>query len=140
MTPERKRRLEAAGFKAGTVSEFLRLSPEESALVELGLSLARQVRRRRVQRGYSQVDSPAGSDRASPGSPSSRRAKPRSRWISYSAPSLPPERRRANRGRSSQPEANRPRARETSRLGGFSPSGWAAPDEAEPGTNWCTIN
>jgi DNA-binding XRE family transcriptional regulator len=56
MTPERKRRLEAAGFKVGTVDELLGLSPAESALVELRLALAKQVRRRRLRLHCSQAE------------------------------------------------------------------------------------
>ena len=48
MKPEKKQRLEAAGFKVGSSDEFLGLTPEESALVSLRLSLAEQVRSRRL--------------------------------------------------------------------------------------------
>jgi hypothetical protein len=56
MNASRKRRLEAAGFKVGTVDEFLRLTPEESALVNLRLALARRVRRHRLEGKLSQID------------------------------------------------------------------------------------
>jgi hypothetical protein len=49
MKPEKRHRLEAAGFKVGSADEFLGLSPGESALVSLRLSLAEEVRRRRVK-------------------------------------------------------------------------------------------
>jgi ribosome-binding protein aMBF1 (putative translation factor) len=56
MKPEKKQRLEAAGFKVGSADEFLNLSPSESALVSLRLSLASEVRRRRLQLNYSQAE------------------------------------------------------------------------------------
>jgi transcriptional regulator with XRE-family HTH domain len=56
MNDLKERRLRAAGFKTGTVEEFLGLTPEESALIELRLSLARRVRRRRLESKLSQVD------------------------------------------------------------------------------------
>ena len=56
MKPERKQRLEAAGFKVGSADEFLELTPGESALVSLRLSLAKEVRRRRRRLHYSQVE------------------------------------------------------------------------------------
>lgn len=39
MDKHKKERLEAAGWKCGTVEEFLELTPEESALIELKLQL-----------------------------------------------------------------------------------------------------
>ncbi len=40
-------RLQAKGWKVGTVAEFLGLTPEESALVEIKLALSRSLRERR---------------------------------------------------------------------------------------------
>jgi len=56
MRPERKQRLEAAGFKVGSTNEFLGLTPQESAMVSLRLSLAEEVRRRRLRLHYSQAE------------------------------------------------------------------------------------
>jgi len=56
MNADKKRRLEAAGFKVGTTDEFLKLTPEESALVFMRLNLAKAVRRRRLAQHYSQID------------------------------------------------------------------------------------
>src|ERR1700690_4199960 len=39
MNDQKKRRLESAGFRVGTADEFLKLTPEESALVNLRLPL-----------------------------------------------------------------------------------------------------
>jgi DNA-binding transcriptional regulator YiaG len=56
MKYSRKHRLEKAGFKVGTVAEFLRLTPEENALVELRFTLAREIRRRRTELKLSQTE------------------------------------------------------------------------------------
>ncbi len=56
MKIERKRKLEAAGFKVGTADEFLGLSAAESALVSLRLSVADAVRQRRVEMNCSQAE------------------------------------------------------------------------------------
>jgi len=53
---ERKRgRLEAEGWRVGTASEFLGLSPEEGAFVELKLALADYLRKLRTERGWTQT-------------------------------------------------------------------------------------
>jgi len=56
MKPEKKQQLEVAGFKVGSADEFLGLTPQESALVSLRLSLAEQVRSRRLRLHYSQAE------------------------------------------------------------------------------------
>ncbi len=56
MKLEKRQKLEAAGFKVGSADEFLGLTPQESALVCLRLSLAGQVRTRRLQLHYSQAE------------------------------------------------------------------------------------
>jgi hypothetical protein len=56
MKPEKKQQLEAAGFKVGSADEFLGLTSQESALVSLRLSLAGQVRSRRLRLHYSQAE------------------------------------------------------------------------------------
>ena len=50
------KRLRAAGWKAGSARDFLGLSDEESALVELKLSLVTAVREARRKHGLSQTD------------------------------------------------------------------------------------
>lgn len=53
---ERKRdRLEAAGWRIGSVSDFLELSPEEAAFVEVKLALADFLRELRRKRGWTQT-------------------------------------------------------------------------------------
>jgi ribosome-binding protein aMBF1 (putative translation factor) len=52
----KKERLETKGWRFGTAQEFLRLSDEEAAYVELRLRLADSLRRRRQKRNLSQTD------------------------------------------------------------------------------------
>ena len=56
MKPGEKRRLEKAGWRVGTAAEFLNLSPEEEALVNMRLALAGAVRGRRARLGFSQSE------------------------------------------------------------------------------------
>ena len=55
MKRTKKERLEAAGWRVGTAAEFLGLSKEEAALVEMKLSLAESLRRRRQARRLTQT-------------------------------------------------------------------------------------
>ena len=54
MKKAKRARLEAAGWKVGTVRQFLNLSDEEAAFVDLKLALARNLRSRRVRKGLTQ--------------------------------------------------------------------------------------
>jgi len=45
----KRKRLEAKGWKVGTVSEFLELTPEESILVEIKLALSQSLKERRQE-------------------------------------------------------------------------------------------
>jgi ribosome-binding protein aMBF1 (putative translation factor) len=56
MKQEKRKRLEAAGWRVGTVSEFLGLTDEETALIELKLDLARAVRAERMRRQMTQEE------------------------------------------------------------------------------------
>ena len=51
---KRARLAEAAGWKVGTVRQFLGLSDEEVAFVDLKLALARSLRSRRERKGLTQ--------------------------------------------------------------------------------------
>jgi predicted XRE-type DNA-binding protein len=51
-----KNKLKAAGWKVGTVAEFLGLSKEDRAFVELKVALAKALRRRREAKGLTQGD------------------------------------------------------------------------------------
>lgn len=55
MDKAKRKRLEAKGWKVGTAAEFLELTPEEAALVEIKLALSRTLRRRR-QKQMTQAD------------------------------------------------------------------------------------
>lgn len=55
MDKAKRNRLEARGWRVGTASDFLRLSPEEAALVQMKVSLSRALRARREARGLSQI-------------------------------------------------------------------------------------
>jgi DNA-binding XRE family transcriptional regulator len=43
----KKERLESQGWRVGTVAEFLELTPEENALIEIKLALSRSLKARR---------------------------------------------------------------------------------------------
>ena len=51
MSASKLKRLQATGWKVGTVKDFLGLSREEAALVELRLSLISAVKKSRLERG-----------------------------------------------------------------------------------------
>jgi DNA-binding XRE family transcriptional regulator len=53
---EKRRRLEARGWKIGTAQEFLGLSAEETAYIDLKLRLATGLRERRQRRSLTQAD------------------------------------------------------------------------------------
>jgi predicted transcriptional regulator len=53
---EKRRRLEARGWKVGTAQEFLRLTSEEAAYVELKVRLAMGVRKWRRRRNFTQAE------------------------------------------------------------------------------------
>ena len=55
MRAEKQKRLEAKGWKVGSVKEFLDLSDQEAAYIELRLKLARGLKARRHARGLSQT-------------------------------------------------------------------------------------
>ncbi len=53
MNAEKRERLEKAGFRAGTVADFLGLTPEESELIEIRLALTHAFQRQRGASGLS---------------------------------------------------------------------------------------
>ena len=55
MRKAKRERLKAKGWKVGTVDEFLDLSPEEAAYIELKLRLSENLRLRRKRRKLSQT-------------------------------------------------------------------------------------
>jgi len=54
MRKPKKDRLEKKGWKAGSVDEFLDLSPEESAYIEVKLRLSDNLRKQRTRKKMSQ--------------------------------------------------------------------------------------
>lgn len=54
MEPTKRQKLEAAGWKVGTVAEFLDLSPEEEMIIEIRLSLSKSLKQLRKQQELSQ--------------------------------------------------------------------------------------
>src|SRR5262249_653585 len=56
MRKDKRARLEAKGWKFGTAKDFLNLSEEESAYIELKIRLAEALCQRRQDIGLSQVD------------------------------------------------------------------------------------
>lgn len=56
MKPAKRKRLEAAGWKVGTVQEFLGLSDAEAEFVEMKVALALALRARRERRRLTQKE------------------------------------------------------------------------------------
>jgi ribosome-binding protein aMBF1 (putative translation factor) len=56
MKASKRNKLEQAGWRVGTVNEFLELSPQESAYIEMKLSLSETLREEREKKKLSQVE------------------------------------------------------------------------------------
>jgi predicted XRE-type DNA-binding protein len=56
MKKTKRARLEAAGWKLGTVRDFLGLSEEEAAFLEVKLALAKSLRKRRERKRLTQSE------------------------------------------------------------------------------------
>ena len=56
MDKAKRKRLEAKGWKVGTVEEFLGLTAEEAAYIEIKLALSRKIKELRRQKRLTQVD------------------------------------------------------------------------------------
>lgn len=56
MKANKRKKLENAGWKVSTAGEFLGLSPEESAYIEMKLALSETLKQRRMQKKISQVE------------------------------------------------------------------------------------
>ena len=54
MRKSKKQRLKEVGWKVGTAKEFLALTDEEAALIEMKLALARSLKERRLARDLTQ--------------------------------------------------------------------------------------
>ncbi|HEX6852868.1 MAG TPA: helix-turn-helix domain-containing protein [Candidatus Polarisedimenticolaceae bacterium] len=55
MRADKRRRLEKAGWRVGDAADFLELTPEERAYVELKLALAEALQERRAELGWTQA-------------------------------------------------------------------------------------
>ena len=55
MKPEKKRRLEAKGWRVGSAADFLELTPDEAAMVEVRLKLADAVKLLRKDKHLTQT-------------------------------------------------------------------------------------
>jgi predicted XRE-type DNA-binding protein len=56
MKQEKRKRLEAAGWKVGGVQEFLGLTDEEAVVIELKLELAKAIKTERARRKLTQEE------------------------------------------------------------------------------------
>lgn len=56
MQATKRKKLEASGWKVGSVDEFLDLTPEESSYIEMKLALSHSLRERRQKNKLSQVE------------------------------------------------------------------------------------
>lgn len=56
MKTDKKRRLEAAGWRIGDTREFLELTTEEAEFVEIKLALSRRLRRLREEQNWTQAE------------------------------------------------------------------------------------
>ncbi|XZO03551.1 MAG: helix-turn-helix domain-containing protein [Microcoleus sp.] len=56
MDTAKRQRLEAAGWTVGTAEEFLGLSPEETAFIEMKLALSQAIKQNRINQQMTQHD------------------------------------------------------------------------------------
>ena len=56
MKTSKKKKLQAAGWKVGETTDFLKLTDEEAALIEMKLALANEIRKRRMDENLTQHD------------------------------------------------------------------------------------
>lgn len=56
MRKDKRERLERKGWKIGSADDFLQLSPEESAYIELKIKLSENLKRLRTEKDLTQVD------------------------------------------------------------------------------------
>jgi len=55
MKPSKRKKLHSAGWKIGSADEFLDLSADESAYIDMKLALSESLRKKRIKRKLSQV-------------------------------------------------------------------------------------
>ena len=55
MRPTKRKKLEAKGWKVGSVADFLELTPEEETFIEMKLSLSHNLKKMRKHKRLSQL-------------------------------------------------------------------------------------
>jgi ribosome-binding protein aMBF1 (putative translation factor) len=55
MDKQKKRKLEKEGFRVGTAADFLELSPQEEAYIEIRLEMGKLIRHQRKKHGWTQA-------------------------------------------------------------------------------------
>jgi len=56
MDKTKRKRLERKGWKVGSVAEFLALTPDEAAYIEVKLALSQSIRERRQHKKLTQIE------------------------------------------------------------------------------------
>jgi DNA-binding XRE family transcriptional regulator len=56
MQASKRKKLEAAGWKVGSADEFLNLTPDESAYIDMKLALSHSLREHRLKKKLSQIE------------------------------------------------------------------------------------
>ncbi|RKZ40945.1 MAG: transcriptional regulator [Gammaproteobacteria bacterium] len=56
MEKDKQAKLASKGWKIGTVNEFLELTPAEATYIELRLALSENLKQRRIQLNFSQIE------------------------------------------------------------------------------------
>lgn len=56
MRANKRTKLEASGWKVGSVDEFLELTPEESAYIEMKMALSLSLKKQRLKNKMSQIE------------------------------------------------------------------------------------
>src|SRR5215467_2656896 len=105
MRKDKRTRLEAKGWKFGSAKDFLGLSEEESAYIELKFGLQKPCVNAGKTKACLKWISPRSSGQANRASPRWKQATPRFPWTCSPAPSSRSEPRTANSPRSSRPHA-----------------------------------
>jgi len=55
MNKQKRKKLEEKGFRVGSAAEFLDLTPEEEAYIEIRLAVSNMIKTQRTKRGWTQA-------------------------------------------------------------------------------------
>ena len=55
MNKQKRKKLEEKGFRVGSAAEFLELTPEEEAYIEIRLAVSNMIKTQRTKRGWTQA-------------------------------------------------------------------------------------